>query len=192
MVATVMVAMRARSRCRPCQSIVSLRNHNFRNKSSPLAILCCPDSKLATFVNIPSNLVHRQWLDFAADFSKYASNFNKHILLPAAVYRCTDCFKTFTSENSLRVHVRRHMNKKIGRYACDQCGQTFSQRSGQVSHTRVHTKEKPFACDVCQRQFSDFSTFTKHKRVHTGEKPYVCTICFKSFTQVIRTRFRLI
>lgn len=78
---------------------------------------------------------------------------------------CTTCNKSFYTENSFKIHLRRHLNKESGKYKCKVCGQTFSQRSGQVSHSRVHTREKPYLCDMCPKRFADFSTYTKHKRV---------------------------
>ena len=102
---------------------------------------------------------------------------------PSSSLKCPKCPKMFSSENALKIHHRRHLNKQSGRYKCKLCGQTFSQRSGQVSHSRVHTREKPYNCDQCPKRFADFSTFTKHKRVHTGEKPYSCTLCDRNFSQ---------
>ena len=75
------------------------------------------------------------------------------------------CCKSFSSENALKIHVRRHVNKQSGRYQCKLCGQTFSQRSGQVSHSRVHTREKPYSCSLCARTFSQSGNLHRHVRV---------------------------
>lgn len=142
------------------------------------------------------NKVHHQKMvcqkEFERNFISCLSGIEVEVT--PSCFRCFKCSKTFLAENSLRIHVRRHMNKTMGRYMCDVCGQTFSQKSGQISHLRIHTKEKPFQCDVCDKTFSDFSTFTKHRRVHSGEKPYSCSICFRKFSQSgnLHRHFRVI
>lgn len=52
------------------------------------------------------------------------------------------------------------------------------------SHTRVHTREKPFQCDVCLQRYSTKSNLTVHKKKHTADAPvqrkdHKCPFCNK-------------
>lgn len=52
------------------------------------------------------------------------------------------------------------------------------------SHTRVHTREKPFQCDVCLQCYSTKSNLTVHKKKHTADAPvqrkdHKCPFCNK-------------
>lgn len=61
----------------------------------------------------------------------------------------------------------------------------YSHITGKYeSHTRVHTREKPFQCDVCLQRYSTKSNLTVHKKKHTTDAPvqrkdHMCPYCNK-------------
>lgn len=62
---------------------------------------------------------------------------------------------------------------------------SFHHTAGKYeSHTRVHTREKPFQCDVCLQRYSTKSNLTVHKKKHTADAPvqrkeHKCPFCSK-------------
>ncbi|XP_061550680.1 zinc finger and BTB domain-containing protein 41 [Phycodurus eques] len=77
------------------------------------------------------------------------------------------------------IHISR---KKI--LKCPKCDKTFDRAGKYESHTRVHTKEKPFQCEVCLQRYSTKSNLTVHKKKHTGNTPFQmkehkCPFCNK-------------
>ena len=53
-------------------------------------------------------------------------------------YACTDCDEKFKFPNSLLMHKKLHVDKKI-LYDCDKCDQKFSCHNDLLMHTRSHT-----------------------------------------------------
>ncbi|CAL8099849.1 unnamed protein product [Calicophoron daubneyi] len=94
-------------------------------------------------------------------------------------YICGICAAEFTSDSSLRTHVRIHEDKK---FTCVECGHCFSNQTDLNNHMRVHNGEKPFSCEVCGKAFRHVSGFYAHIRIHTGETPYTCNLCNKKFS----------
>uniref|UniRef100_A0A3Q2X9T0 Zinc finger and BTB domain containing 41 n=1 Tax=Hippocampus comes TaxID=109280 RepID=A0A3Q2X9T0_HIPCM len=73
-------------------------------------------------------------------------------------------------------------SKKI--LKCPKCDKTFDRAGKYESHTRVHTKEKPFQCDVCLQRYSTKSNLTVHKKKHASDAPFQmkehkCPFCNK-------------
>eukprot|EP00063_Salmo_salar_P063808 XP_014038643.1 PREDICTED: zinc finger protein 519-like [Salmo salar] len=92
----------------------------------------------------------------------------------------TDCGKSYSRSDSLKVHQRIHSGEKP--FGCDQCGRSFTLLQNLKSHQRIHAGEKPYGCDQCGKSFSRPSNLKSHQKIHTGEKPYGCDQCGKGFT----------
>nr|XP_033816286.1 zinc finger protein 345-like [Geotrypetes seraphini] len=99
----------------------------------------------------------------------------------AKLFKCFECYKSFSQKSNLVHHERVHTGEKP--FKCFECYKSFSQKSNLVHHERVHTGEKPYKCFECYRSFSQKSNLVHHERSHIGEKPYKCSECGKSFTQ---------
>ncbi|XP_070542384.1 putative histone-lysine N-methyltransferase PRDM6 [Ptychodera flava] len=97
------------------------------------------------------------------------------------MWRCGQCFKTFTQRIMLQMHICPKNPDKP--YQCGHCSQSFSQASELRNHVVTHSNERPFKCGFCGRAFAGATTLNNHIRTHTGEKPFRCDKCDRSFTQ---------
>ncbi|XP_068166187.1 putative histone-lysine N-methyltransferase PRDM6 [Antennarius striatus] len=97
------------------------------------------------------------------------------------LWKCGQCFKTFTQRILLQMHVCPQNPDKP--YQCGHCSQSFSQPSDLRNHVVTHSSDRPFKCGYCGRAFAGATTLNNHIRTHTGEKPFKCERCDRSFTQ---------
>ncbi|XP_042710560.1 putative histone-lysine N-methyltransferase PRDM6 isoform X3 [Malaclemys terrapin pileata] len=108
------------------------------------------------------------------------------------LWKCGQCFKTFTQRILLQMHVctqnpdrnsqQSHLGgSRKGPYQCGHCSQSFSQPSELRNHVVTHSSDRPFKCGYCGRAFAGATTLNNHIRTHTGEKP------FKSLQELWRT-----
>ncbi|XP_077989451.1 putative histone-lysine N-methyltransferase PRDM6 [Glandiceps talaboti] len=97
------------------------------------------------------------------------------------MWRCGQCFKTFTQRIMLQMHICPKNPDKP--YQCGHCSQSFSQASELRNHVVTHSNERPFKCGFCGRAFAGATTLNNHIRTHTGEKPFKCDKCERCFTQ---------
>ncbi|XP_043916687.1 putative histone-lysine N-methyltransferase PRDM6 isoform X2 [Protopterus annectens] len=97
------------------------------------------------------------------------------------LWKCGQCFKTFTQRILLQMHVCTQNPDRP--YQCGHCSQSFSQPSELRNHVVTHSSDRPFKCGYCGRAFAGATTLNNHIRTHTGEKPFKCEKCDRSFTQ---------
>ncbi|OCU02202.1 putative histone-lysine N-methyltransferase PRDM6 [Xenopus laevis] len=97
------------------------------------------------------------------------------------LWKCGQCFKTFTQRILLQMHVCTQNPDRP--YQCGHCSQSFSQPSELRNHVVTHSSDRPFKCGYCGRAFAGATTLNNHIRTHTGEKPFKCERCDRSFTQ---------
>ncbi|CAK7896500.1 hypothetical protein CAAN1_04S06744 [[Candida] anglica] len=99
-------------------------------------------------------------------------------------HQCPYCFKYFTQQTHLEVHVRSHIGYKP--FECEYCHKRFTQGGNLRTHLRLHTGEKPFTCEICGRSFSRKGNLAAHKLTHDNLKPFACKLddCDKAFTQL--------
>ncbi|KAM6148778.1 putative histone-lysine N-methyltransferase PRDM6 [Erethizon dorsatum] len=97
------------------------------------------------------------------------------------LWKCGQCFKTFTQRILLQMHVCTQNPDRP--YQCGHCSQSFSQPSELRNHVVTHSSDRPFKCGYCGRAFAGATTLNNHIRTHTGEKPFKCERCERSFTQ---------
>ena len=60
-------------------------------------------------------------------------------------FRCNLCFKPFTRQSSLRIHLRTHTDERP--YICGICGKAFTRKGDRARHESTHSEEKKkFVC----------------------------------------------
>ncbi|KAL5281406.1 hypothetical protein ACFFRR_005045 [Megaselia abdita] len=95
-------------------------------------------------------------------------------------FKCQEpgCSKTYTSETSLKGHLRaKHPDKFRKTYEC--CGTTFTSKADLNLHmtNTPHEVKKPYKCEACDKSFTTKYTFDQHNIRHTTEKRFTCSYC---------------
>lgn len=138
------------------------------------------------------------------DMSRLQQHKKVHITKESPV--CSYCGKTFSSKESLHVHMnrhtggfscsicskvfhqkiflRRHMDRHNGQepYLCDICGKGWPTEKYLKVHMIKHSEERPFTCEQCGMNFKSESVLKSHfRRKHTNIRPFKCSVCSKAF-----------
>lgn len=101
-------------------------------------------------------------------------------------FKCNICTKSYLSRQTLRVHLKLHINKKT--HSCDYCHKNFSSKNSLTDHTRLHTGEL-YNCDLCNNRYNTSQALIEHVATHINERPYKCNQCDVKFTTP-RSRMR--
>ena len=88
-------------------------------------------------------------------------------------HKCRICGKLFRYRATKYQHEKTHPEwSGLKKYICKVCGLDCQSAYKLKTHTRVHTKEKPFHCDYCDYSSSGQKSMDAHMRRHTGAQPY--------------------
>uniref|UniRef100_A0A8D3BKA9 Growth factor independent 1A transcription repressor a n=1 Tax=Scophthalmus maximus TaxID=52904 RepID=A0A8D3BKA9_SCOMX len=100
-------------------------------------------------------------------------------------YKCTKCYKVFSTPHGLEVHVRRsHSGTRP--FECGICGKTFGHAVSLDQHRAVHSQERSFSCKICGKSFKRSSTLSTHLLIHSDTRPYPCQYCGKEVPPKVR------
>ena len=93
-------------------------------------------------------------------------------------FKCTWCFKSFSSRQAWLNHENGHAGKKP--FDCEQCGMEFTMKGEMVRHIGYkHSKVKPHKCPwpYCSYSAVERARLKRHQVIHTGERPFQCQHC---------------
>ncbi|XP_046397223.1 uncharacterized protein LOC124164095 [Ischnura elegans] len=77
---------------------------------------------------------------------------------------CSMCGKQFCRQQSLRLHLKRHLS--VRPYKCTQCDKAFVTNQKMEEHLNSHTGRTPFQCPLCPRAFRRHSNLIQHRKHH--------------------------
>ncbi|EAT45238.1 AAEL003471-PA [Aedes aegypti] len=92
--------------------------------------------------------------------------------------QCSYCPRTFTDRSSLRIHEGRHTGKT---FRCPHCDKEYYSQNELRQHKTMQHLERKYTCGTCQKKFPSKTILNDHYRVHTLERPFVCTQCGADF-----------
>lgn len=98
------------------------------------------------------------------------------------IFKCPDCFASFTRLTNLNEHSKIHNEAKT-KNICPVCSASFSSTKKLRDHSRYHTREKTFMCEICSAKFLNPSKLKRHYVTHSGLKPFQCPECPAAFSQ---------
>ncbi|XP_072303353.1 uncharacterized protein [Eucyclogobius newberryi] len=94
-------------------------------------------------------------------------------------HKCSVCQKRFETKLKLKTHSRIHTRERP--YSCSVCKKTFARIGHLRLHMNTHAEEKPYSYTVCKKTFTHKCNLSDHMTTHTGERPYSCSVCKKTF-----------
>ena len=112
--------------------------------------------------------------------SVYAKEYKKkvEILTKKRKIELNDKYEQLVSDD-VKTQIK---SQRKNPYSCTQCTKSFTVANSLKIHLRTHSVEKPYPCTQCTKSFSVSSSLKIHLRTHSGEKPYPCTQCTKSLS----------
>jgi len=100
----------------------------------------------------------------------------------AVKFPCDLCNREFAALRYLKEHkVKKHSDRP--KPVCPICHKSFHSQSELISHTTVHTGERPYACHICPKTFRTRAVLRTHIKAHIGLRDKVCEQCGQGFIQ---------
>ncbi|KAK3364218.1 hypothetical protein B0T25DRAFT_598097 [Lasiosphaeria hispida] len=136
-----------------------------------VAALGCPTKKA-----LQKHLLEDHGIDLAEDveFPEPPSN-TSNTSKASADFACTLCPKTYTRNENLKIHMRKHQREKP--YSCSVCGLRFARDYDRKRHEGLHSEEKRYICSGkledgrvwrCGKNFTRQDKLTEHYRAKAG------------------------
>ncbi|XP_044063580.1 zinc finger protein 729 isoform X1 [Siniperca chuatsi] len=121
-------------------------------------------------------------------------------------FDCPECYRSFSSASSLRVHRMWHgihkrrqqtQGQSVAVYICDTCGHEASSYAAHCNHIQQHKNQntsndvlcqaeglekKTLTCNECGKSFSRLSALVSHQLHHPKRKQFQCPDCMMSYS----------
>ena len=105
---------------------------------------------------------------------------------PPDAHPCAQCNKTFTREDNLKLHMKRHT--AVQQFSCSDCTKIYASRFKLKLHkAKAHEDgETPvFKCSHCEHKSEDKWNLGQHMLRHTGKWAFSCDNCrYKTSTKI--------
>jgi len=88
----------------------------------------------------------------------------KNLTIPDAEFRCSHCFRGFSTKFSFKRHRKTHTGERP--YFCGICPKRFAEKAQLKRHTLIHSGVKPFKCLLCPKSFKDLANLKRHEGIH--------------------------
>jgi hypothetical protein len=97
-----------------------------------------------------------------------------------APYQCSKCDKSFNFKFKWIEHENVHLGKEA--CICEVCGKQFNARSRLRIHMIMqHLSNREYSCTICKKAFPTKSGLRRHQKLHLPDSPHQCPICGKTF-----------
>lgn len=103
--------------------------------------------------------------------------------IPAPLYNCDLCSKTFSYKHYLTLHLNMHSGNPI--FKCKDCKRAFERKDYLKEHyMTAHSDQKNYSCEICMKSFKLKKYLKRHQTIHeTGNRNvFICHICMKSLS----------
>ncbi|NWX14992.1 ZN408 protein, partial [Aegotheles bennettii] len=121
-------------------------------------------------------------------------SFKAHVLAHRGMrpFQCPQCDKAYRTKRELQEHQVLHTCPASSGCRCAMCGRHLANPGSLLNHMRLHMGERPYASPYCNKDFRQQSNLREHLRLHTGEKPYKYRFCSDAFPKLPELRRHLI
>ncbi|XP_021967185.1 zinc finger protein 560 [Folsomia candida] len=103
-------------------------------------------------------------------------------------FTCHICGSAYSSEETLRRHLKLTHTQLQNRFPCTHCDKRFPEACRLQRHMLSHTAEKAFSCDVCGKRYALKSQLKVHLMRHKNIRPHGCPHCEMAFLRAHHLR----